>query len=121
MSATLTEVNEAMAEEVSAPRPDRARIFDLDDRFHDCYMTAAGPRVLAMHGTVKPQAVRYERLYVTIVTDELQKSVTEHRVIIRAIRAGNAPAAQAAVENNWRNAAERLAGVVAEAGERGRW
>ena len=121
MGATLTEINDALAAEVSAARPDRKRIFDLDDRFHDGYMTAAGPRVLAMHGTVKPQAERYERLYVTILTAELQKSVTEHRTIIKAIRSGNAAAAQAAVESNWRNAAERLAAVVAMAGERGRW
>ena len=117
----LTEINEALAQAASAPRPDRARLFDLDDQFHDRYMASAGPRVLAMHGTVKPQAERYERLYVSMLTAELQTSVTEHRSIVKAIRAGNAPAAQAAVETNWRNAAERLASVVAASGERGRW
>jgi DNA-binding FadR family transcriptional regulator len=84
-------------------------------------MHAAGPRVRALHETVKPQAERYERLYVSMLTRELHTSVAEHRAIVKAIRAGNAAAAQAAVEANWRNAAERLASVVAAAGERGRW
>ena len=84
-------------------------------------MKAAGPRLLALHETVKPQAERYERLYVSMLTPELHTSVVEHRAIVKAIRAGNATGAQAAVETNWRNAAERLAAVVAATGERGRW
>jgi hypothetical protein len=52
---------------------------------------------------------RYERLYVSMLEAELQTSVVEHRAIVRAIRGGNAPGARAAVETNWRNAAERLA------------
>ena len=48
-------------------------------------------------------------------------SVTEHEVIIRALRAGDPDAAQQAVRTNWRNAAERLAAVIARAGERGVW
>ena len=84
-------------------------------------MSAAGPRVLSIHATVKPQAERYERLYVSMLEAELQTSVVEHRAIVRAIRTGNAPGARAAVETNWRNAAERLAAVVAASGERGSW
>jgi DNA-binding GntR family transcriptional regulator len=121
VAATLAEINDAFARAAAAARPDHTRIFELDERFHLAYMQAAGPRVLALHATVKPQAERYERLYVSMLTAELHTSVVEHRAIVRAIRAGNAPGAQAAVETNWRNAAERLASVVATAGERGRW
>lgn len=121
IAATLGEINDAFARAAAAARPDHARIFELDERFHRGYMQAAGPRVLALHATVKPQAERYERLYVSMLAAELHRSVAEHRSIVRAIRAGNAPGAQAAVETNWRNAAERLASVVAAAGERGRW
>ena len=84
-------------------------------------MKAAGRRVRSLHDTVKPQAERYERLYVSMLTSELHTSVAEHRAIVKAIRAGNAPAAQTAVETNWRNAAERLAAVVTATGERGSW
>ena len=121
LATDLTEINDAFRAPAEASRPDHARIFELDERFHRCYMKAAGPRVRSLHDTVKPQAERYERLYVSMLTSELHTSVAEHRAIVKAIRSGNAPAAQAAVETNWRNAAERLAAVVSAAGERGRW
>jgi len=121
VAAALTETNDAFARAAAAARPDHARVFELDERFHLGYMQAAGPRVLALHATVKPQAERYERLYVSMLEAELHRSVAEHRAIIKTIRGGNAAGAQAAVETNWRNAAERLATVVAAAGERGRW
>jgi DNA-binding GntR family transcriptional regulator len=121
VAAALTRVNDAFAAAAAAQRPDHGRIFELDEQFHRCYMSAAGPRVLAIHATVKPQAERYERLYVSMLAAELQTSVVEHRAIVKAIRSGNAPGAQAAVETNWRNAAERLATVVAASGERGSW
>ena len=121
LATDLTAINDAFRAAAAAPRPDHARIFELDERFHRCYMKAAGPRVRSLHDTVKPQAERYERLYVSMLTSELHTSVVEHRAIVKAIRSGNAPAAQAAVETNWRNAAERLAVVVSAAGERGSW
>jgi DNA-binding GntR family transcriptional regulator len=121
VATALAEINDAFRVASAAARPDHARIFELDERFHRCYMKAAGRRVRSLHGTVKPQAERYERLYVSMLTSELHTSVVEHRAIIKAIRAGNAPAAQAAVETNWRNAADRLAAVVAATGERGSW
>lgn len=121
LAAELTTINDAFRAAAAAPRPDHARIFELDERFHRCYMRAAGPRVRSLHDTVKPQAERYERLYVSMLTSELHTSVVEHRAIVKAIRAGKAAAAQAAVETNWRNAAGRLAAVVSAAGERGSW
>jgi DNA-binding GntR family transcriptional regulator len=121
LAADLTTINDAFRTAAAAARPDHTRIFELDERFHRCYMKAAGPRVRSLHDTVKPQAERYERLYVSMLTSELHTSVVEHRAIIKAIRTGNAQAAQAAVETNWRNAAERLAAVVSATGERGSW
>jgi len=121
LATSLADINDAFASAATAKRPDHGRIFELDEQFHQRYMSAAGPRVLSIHATVKPQAERYERLYVSMLEAELQTSVVEHRAIVRAIRSGNAPSARAAVETNWRNAAERLAAVVAASGERGRW
>ena len=121
LATELAEINDAFRSAATASRPDHGRIFELDERFHRCYMQAAGRRVRSLHDTVKPQAERYERLYVSMLTPELHTSVVEHRAIIRAIRAGDAPAAQAAVETNWRNAAERLTAVVTATGERGSW
>lgn len=120
LAAALVAINESFAAAAAAPRPNHGRLFDLDARFHGRYMAAAGPRLLALHGAVKPQAQRYERLYVSMLTAELHTSVVEHRAIVKAIRAGDAEGAQRAVEHNWRNAADRLASVIEAAGERGR-
>lgn len=98
------------------------RIFDLDMRFHATYVEhVAGPRIAALHRAVKPQTERYVRLYVSTLLNELPKSVKEHEVIVRAIARGDGRAAQHAVETNWHNAADRLAKVIAEHGERGIW
>lgn len=99
-----------------------ARIFQLDMNFHQAYVEhVVGPRMVALHQAIKPQTERYARLYVTTLLDELPKSVKEHDTIIRAIDRGDGVAAQHAVETNWHNAADRLAKVIAEHGERGIW
>jgi DNA-binding GntR family transcriptional regulator len=98
------------------------RLFDLDLEFHETYVEGvAGPRVVALHRAIKPQSERYARLYVNVLLDELPTSVKEHETIAAAIAKGNPSAAQHAVETNWHNAAERLAAVIAEHGERGIW
>jgi DNA-binding GntR family transcriptional regulator len=120
LASALADINDAFAAAAAASRPNHSRIFELDERFHRCYMEQAGPRLVALHDAVKPQAERYERLYVSMLTAELPTSVVEHRAIVKAIRNGDPDEAQRAVETNWRNAAERLAAVVASVGERGR-
>lgn len=101
---------------------DPRRLFDHDTAFHRAYVEAgAGPRLQALHDAIKPQAERYARLYVNSLVDEIGKSVEEHELINRAIEMGDAAGAQSAVENNWRNAAVRLARVIDSQGERGSW
>jgi DNA-binding GntR family transcriptional regulator len=99
-----------------------ARLFDLDVAFHETYVDgAAGPRVVALHRAIKPQCERYARLYINVLLDELPTSVEEHESIATAIAKGDPRAAQRAVETNWHNAADRLASVIEEVGERGIW
>ncbi len=103
-------------------RPDPVRIFDADTGFHRRYVEAgAGPRLLALHDAVKPQAERYVRLYTSALVDEIGQSVVEHEAIIERIAAGSADGAQKAVERTWRNAAARLTRVIVSLGERGSW
>ena len=80
-----------------------------------------GPRLLALHESVKPQAERYIRMYISMLTGDIRTSAEEHDVIIDAIDEGRAADAQRAVEVNWRHAAERLSKVIEMAGERGSW
>jgi DNA-binding GntR family transcriptional regulator len=117
----LRELNRDLAAE-SRRRVAVNRIFDLDMQFHATYVEdVAGPRLVALHRAIKPQAERYVRLYVSVLLDELPTSVREHDTIIRAIDRGSPDAAQHAVERNWHNAAARLSQVIIQHGERGIW
>ena len=118
----LKRLNDQLAVAARAPRPDALRIFDLDTTFHRRYVEGgAGPRLIALHDAVKPQAERYIRLYTSALVDEIAKSVEEHTAIIERIDSGSADGAQRAVIRNWRNAAARLSRVIATLGERGSW
>ena len=118
--ARLREINRELAAE--SKRREFTRIFDLDQAFHRAYVEdVVGPRLLALHRSIKPQIERYTRLYISALVDELPTSVKEHEVIVRAIAAGDAHTAQRAVETNWRNAAARLSRVIGQLGERGSW
>lgn len=122
LARTLRAVNADFRRESDMRRPDFNRLHDRDSTFHRTYVEAgAGRRLLALHRTIKPQAERYERLYVSLLVSDLATSVAEHEAIAAAIERGNADAAQRAVQTNWRNAAERLERVIDRAGERGSW
>ena len=117
----LRAVNRALAKAARAKEPP-SRLFDLDLEFHQTYVAGvAGPRLVALHGAIKPQSERYARLYVDVLLDELPTSVREHETIAAAIAKGDPRAAQHAVETNWRNAATRLSRVIEAYGERGIW
>ncbi len=120
--ATLTTVNGRFGKASRAKVPRHDLLYELDERFHRAYVeAAAGPRLRALHDAVKPQAERYERLYVSLLSRGLAPSVREHDGIIRAIRGGDPDVAQRAVQTNWRNAATRLGAVITTVGERGAW
>ena len=103
-------------------RRDVGLIFELDLEFHRLFVEGVvGPRMLALHRSIKPQIERYARAYVGVLLGELTKSVREHDAIVSGILKGDAKAAQEAVESNWDNAAERLVRMIAQYGERGSW
>lgn len=122
LAAELEEFNAALLAESHSRPTDAYRAFTLDASFHRRYVAAAAPpRLLALHDAIKPQAERYARLYVTALTNELGVSVAEHNDIVRAIREGDAAAAQQAIQTNWRNAAKRIGTVISEWGGSGGW
>jgi DNA-binding GntR family transcriptional regulator len=101
---------------------DHEQLYNADDRFHRSIVeAAAGPRLLALHNAVKPQAERYIRMYISMLTGDIASSVAEHESILTAIAEGRHDDAECAVETNWRHAAERLGKVIQLAGERGTW
>lgn len=122
LATELTSINTQFKKAAEAKQQNHNRLWELDERFHRCYVEkGAGPRLQALFEAVKPQAERYERIYVSLLARDLKASVNEHVVIVRAIRSGTPDAAQAAVQTNWRNAAQRLGAVITNVGERGHW
>lgn len=118
----LRTLNRDLDREAKKARPDHAILQDLDERFHARYVAVgAGPRLSALHTAVKPQAQRYERLYISMLAGEIGTSVAEHNDIIRAIGDGDPEVAHEMVRINWRNAAERLGAAITRTGERGAW
>jgi DNA-binding GntR family transcriptional regulator len=105
-----------------ARMPNSDQLHDLDDAFHHRYVEAgAGPRLLALHSAVKPQAERYGRIYTSTLASEVGTSAAEHDAIIHALEVGDPEGAQLAVQTNWNNAAKRLERVINAVGERGTW
>jgi DNA-binding GntR family transcriptional regulator len=121
LARELRALNQEFARAGRATPVDHSRLYDADERLHRRIVEAGiGPRLLSLHGAVKPQAERYIRMYISMLTGDLRSSVDEHDAMIDAIEEGRAEEAQRAIELNWRHAADRLSRVIEEAGERGR-
>jgi DNA-binding GntR family transcriptional regulator len=122
LAAELRAVNADLRRAAESDRPDPMRWFELDAAFHEWYVEAAGqPRIRALHEYLKPQVDRYARVYTSVLTDTILISAAEHDRIVDGIEGGNPDAAQAAIQTNWRNAAQRLSRLIEHLGERGSW
>jgi DNA-binding GntR family transcriptional regulator len=122
LAAELREINSEFHKAGKRTPPEHSALYDADDRYHRRIVEACGgPRLLALHDSVKPQAERYIRMYISMLTSNIDASVAEHESITLAIEEGRAEGAQDAIALNWRHAAERLGKVIEVAGERGSW
>lgn len=118
----LRALNQEFARAARTTPVDHGRLYEADERLHRRIVQAGiGPRLLALHDAVKPQAERYIRMYISMLTGDIKSSVDEHEAMIDAIEEGRAGDAQQAIELNWRHAADRLSRVIEVAGERGSW
>ncbi len=117
----LAKLNRALGA-VKENAPGKGSIFDLDREFHAMIVEAgAGPRLLALHHSVEPQAERYWRLYASSILHDLRLTVAEHEAIVNAVRAGDADELEKALQLNWTHGWERLSKVIDVFGERGDW
>lgn len=122
LSDRLEDLNRRLGQIAETSRPNESEIFDLDRAFHGTYVDAGGgARLRSLHESIKPQAERYTRVYISALVSEIHTSVEEHERIISGIKKGRANDAKTAVETNWRNAGSRLGRVIDQIGERGSW
>lgn len=118
----LRRINTRLLQASTAATRDGTSVFELDYEFHRRTVEAgAGPRLLSLHDSFKPQSERYGRIYSSALIDEIGTSVREHDAVIRGIEAGDGEAAEEAMRLNWSNASARLAVVIDSLGERGSW
>lgn len=121
----VAELRTLNADLLKASTPDARdvnRVFTLDERFHRRVVEyGAGPRLLALHDSIKPQSERYGRIYSSALIDEMVRSVTEHEAVVSAIEEADPEGAEMAMRRNWINASQRLANVIDTLGERGTW
>jgi DNA-binding GntR family transcriptional regulator len=122
IAAKLKSYNNQLREILTARDSRAAGIFDLDRNFHRTIIdSGAGPRQLALHRSIEPQAERYWRLYASSIINDLHLSVAEHDEIIAAIIAGDPDRVERGLQTNWENGCIRLARVIDIFGERGSW
>jgi DNA-binding GntR family transcriptional regulator len=122
LAKELRGLNQEFARAARTTPVDHGKLYDADEKLHRrIVQSGVGPRLLALHDAVKPQAERYIRMYISMLTGDIKSSVDEHDAMIAAIEEGRAADAQSAIETNWRHAADRLARVIDVAGERGSW
>ena len=122
LAKELAALNEEMSTIARRSPVDPRRVFELDKEFHaGIIRVGGGRRVSALHRSVRPQVERYWRLYASSIVSDLQESVSEHNDIVRAIRKGDGPAVQAAIERNWSGGLERVSRLIDIFGERGNW
>ena len=122
IAARLKGFNQQLRKIAAAKPSPAGGIFDVDRSFHRAIIEAgAGPRLLALHKSIEPQAERYWRLYASSIIQDLHLSVAEHDEVISAIVAGDADRVERGLQTNWQNGCERLARVIEIFGERGSW
>lgn len=117
-------INNRLAAMSREKNPDLRKAYLTDVGFHTrCVELSSPPRLKAMYESLRPQVDRYARLYAATVIGRYNpaRAVTQHDKIIRAIEAGDAVTAQAAVRDNWRPVAERISSAIEEWGESGGW
>ena len=117
----LRVINDGLREMAESSRRDPQRTLALDMEFHRIVVEAsAGPRLLTIHNSIKPQTERYWRVY-SHVQMHVDKSVDEHEQIIRGIEEGNGDLAEQGIVMNWQHGWQRRCEVIDTLGARGTW
>lgn len=116
-------INDRLREILRGGDADPGEVFELHSRFHRLPLEQIdAPRLLAMHGAIRPQVDRYRRIYISSVpSGAFAAEMSEHEPILETLERGDARGARAATQANWARAADRLGQIIAAVGDRGSW
>ena len=109
--------NQELEKALASNEPVRASL--IDAQFHDVFIERTDNPFLVT--IIQDLKIRYRRFEVTyfegssLATD----STEEHRQILAALRAGDAPRARSTILKNWQNSLRRLEKMRAEAENKG--
>jgi DNA-binding GntR family transcriptional regulator len=118
----LREFNEEFRAEAAKAMPDGRRFFELHVGFHDRLVRGtSAPRLMTLHGAIKPQADRYRRVYGTALVGVAPDITDEHERVVDAIDAGDPARAERCAHEYWMSAIGRMTAIIAEWGEKGSW
>jgi DNA-binding GntR family transcriptional regulator len=122
LASTLGALDRELEAAAAVRPPDLVRAQDLQVRFRQAFVRAgSGPRLRAELDVLEAQAERYERVYTGAILLAFEEGATGRASITAAIGRGDAEAAERAVAEYWRAAADRFRQVVSILGERGNW
>ena len=122
LAKQLKQINARLAAVGKDAASEPRAFFDLDTLFHSKIVEAtAGTRFLSIYNGIKPHTERYWWLYASSIGGDQTTTIREHAQIITAITNGDPVAAERALQANWENGADRLAGLIQKFGERGKW
>src|SRR5688500_9784591 len=79
----LRALNQEFSRAAGSTPVDHGKLYDADERLHRRIVeSSVGPRLAALHDAVKPQAERYIRMYISMLTGDIKASVDEHDAMI---------------------------------------
>lgn len=120
--AELETLNGRLENMTETEPPAPSQFLEIDAEFHRAVVEAGGgPRLLKLHESYWPQVDRYFRHYIVNRQYTLDRALAEHEEMIRTISTGDPDVAEDVVQQNWRNAEERLQRAIDRGGERGSW
>ncbi len=122
LAGTLAALDRELRAAAAARPPDLVRAQDLQVRFRRAFVEAgSGPRLRAELDVLEAQAERYERVYTGAILLAFEEGAAGRAAVASAIGRGDTEAAERAVVDHWRAAADRYRQVVSILGERGNW
>lgn len=119
VASAAREANRAFGEVVARVPLELEAAFVTHKAFHAAVVDwLAGARLAWLLSLVRPQVDRYEWHCGVALEGKLDVAADEHDAVVRALEAGDAAAAEAALRTNWRNGGIRLSAAIRRAAGR---